>query len=142
MAVVDLLERLAPHHLATDLADQEDQWRRVLVGGVHPACGVRRPRAARDHADPRPAGELAVGVGHVGGPDLVAAGDEPDRGVVERVEHGQIALAGNAEGQLDSVDDELVDEELAACPHVRTSGCSRYTVGFWSFGRSSSAGST
>ena len=142
VAVVDLLECLAPHHLAGHLADQKNQGRRVLIGGVHSARGVRRPRAASDHADPRPAGELSVGVGHVRGADLVAAGDELDRSIVERVQHGQIALAGNAEGQLDPVDDELVDEELAARPHVRRSRCSRYTVGFWSFGRSSSAGST
>ena len=93
---------------------------------------------------PGPAGELAVGVGHVRGADLVAAGDEPDRRVVERVEHGEVALAGDAEGQLDAVDDELVDEELCPPrPHVqRERGARGSTVGFWSFGRSSSAGST
>ena len=125
VAVVDLLERLAPHHPAADLADQEDQRRRVLIGGVDPARGVGGAGAARDHADPGPAGELAVGVGHVRGSDLVAAGDEPQRGVVERVEHGQVALAGNAEGQLGPVDDELIDEEPAARPHVRARRCSR-----------------
>ena len=107
-----------------------------------PPGGVRRPRASRDHADARPARELAVGVGHVGGADLVTAGDEPDRRVVERVEHGEVALAGHAERQLDAVDDELVDEELTARPHESRSGCSRYTVALWSLGRSSSAGST
>ncbi len=114
VAVVDLLERLAPHHLAADLADQEDQRRRVLERGVDAARGVRRPGAARHHADTRAAGELAVGVGHVGGADLVAAGDEADRGVVEGVEHGQIALAGHAVGHVHPVHDELVDEEPAA----------------------------
>ena len=125
VAVVDLLERLAPHHLAADLADQEDQRRRVLERGVDAAGGVRRPRAARDHADSRAAGELAVGVGHVGGADLVAAGDEADRSVVERVEHGQVALARHAEGDVHPVDDELVDEEPAAGSHVSWSRCSR-----------------
>ena len=119
VAVVDLLERLPPHHVAADLADQEDQRRRVLEGGVDAAGGVRRAGAAGDHADARPAGELAVGVGHVRGADLVAAGDEADRRVVERVEHGQVALAGHAEGDVHPVDDELVDEEPAARPHVR-----------------------
>ena len=119
VAVVDLLERLAPHHLARDLADQEDQRRRVLERGVDAAGRVRRSGASRDHADPRAAGQLAVGVGHVGGADLVAAGDEADRGVVEGVEHGQIALAGNAVGHVHPVHHELVDEEPAAAPHVR-----------------------
>ena len=37
LAVVDLLERLAFHHLAGDLADQQDQRRRVLIGRVDAA---------------------------------------------------------------------------------------------------------
>ena len=40
---------------------------------------------------------------------------------MQRVEHGQVALAGDAEGDLDPVHDELVDEELPAAPHVRAS---------------------
>ena len=140
--VVDLLERLAAHHVAADLPDQEDQRRRVLERGVDAAGGVRGAGAAGDHADPRPAGELAVGVGHVRGANLVAARDEADRRVVERVEHCQVALAGDAERDVHPVDDELVDEEPASGPHFRVSRCSRKTVGFWSFGRSSSAGST
>ncbi len=134
VAVVDLLERLPAHHVAADLADQEDQRRRVLEGGVDAAGGVRRAGAARDHADARPAGELAVGVGHVRRADLVTAGDEADRRVVERVEHRQVALARHAEGDVHPVDHELVDEEPASRPHVRSSRCSRKTVGFWSFG--------
>ena len=97
LAVVDLLERLAPQHRPRHLADQEDQRRRVLERGVDAAGGVRRARAARDHADAGPAGELPVGVGHVRGADLVAAGDEADRRVEERVEHGEVALARDAE---------------------------------------------
>ena len=54
---------------------------------------------------------------------------------MQRVEHGEVALTGDAERQLDPVHDELVDEELAARSHVRTSGCSKYTVGFCSLGR-------
>ena len=119
VAVVDLLERLAAHHLAADLPDQEDQRGRVLERGVDAAGGVRGAGAAGDHADPRPAGELAVCVGHVRGTDLVAARDEADRRVVERVEHCQVALAGDAEGDVHPVDDELVDEEPAARPHLR-----------------------
>ena len=100
-----------------------------------PPAACVAPGPARDHADSRPAGELSVGVGHVGCPDLVAAGDEADRGVVEGIEHGEVALAGNAERQLDPVDDELVDDEPAAGPHVRRSGCSRYTVGSLQLGQ-------
>ena len=75
---------------------------------------------------PGPAGELAVGVGHVRRARLVAAGDQPDRRVVEAVEDVEVALARHAERELGAVDDELVDEELAAARGSRaTSGCSR-----------------
>jgi len=125
VAVIDLLERLPPHHVAADLADQEDERCRVLVGGVDPTRGMRRAGPARDHADPGPPGELAVGIGHVGGADLVAAGDEADGRVVEGVQHRQVALAGHAEGNVYPVDHQLVDEEPAALPHLGWSGCSR-----------------
>ena len=137
---VELLERIAAGVAARHLADEEDQRRRVLVGGVHADGRVGRARAARDEADPRPAGELAVRLGHVRGGSLVAARDEPDRRVVERIEHRQVALAGDAESQLDAVQLELVDERLAAASH-RSTGCSRRIVARWSFGFSSSAGS-
>ena len=138
--VVELLEGIAAGVATRHLADEEDQRRRVLVGGVHADGRVRRARAARDEADPRPARELAVGLGHVRCGSLVAARDQPDRRVVERVEHRQVALAGDAEGQLDAVQLELVDERLAAASH-RSTGCSRRIVARWSFGFSSSAGS-
>jgi hypothetical protein len=46
----------------------------------------------------------------------VPARDESHRGLVEPVEHGEEALAGHAEDRVGAVDDELVDEELAAVP--------------------------
>ena len=44
-----------------------------------------------------------------------------DRRVVERVEHGQVALAREAEREVGAVQLELVDEDLAAGPHSGTS---------------------
>ena len=76
LLVVDLLERLAPAVLARHLADQQHERRGVLHRRVHAGRGVRRARAARDHADARAAGQLAVGVGGVRGRRLVAAGDD------------------------------------------------------------------
>jgi hypothetical protein len=35
-----------------------------------------------------------------------------DIAVMERIEHGEIALAGNAEGVADTVDDQLVDQHF------------------------------
>ena len=65
--VVDLLEGLALLLVGGDLADEQDQRRRVLERGVHADRRVRRAGAARDDRDARPAGELPVGVGHVRG---------------------------------------------------------------------------
>ena len=111
---VDLLERLALLLVGGDLADEQDQRRRVLERGVHADRRLRRPGPARDDGDARPAGELPVGVGHVRGAGLVAARDQPDRGVVEAVEHREEALARDAEDRVRPVHGELVDEELAA----------------------------
>ena len=86
---------------------------------------MRRPGTAGDHADTGTAGELPVRVGHVGGPHFVPARDEADRRVVERIEHGQVALTGHAERDVDAVDDELVDDELPAGSHLRGMGCSK-----------------
>ena len=63
---------------------------------------------------PGPARELPVGVGHVRGAALVAAGDEADGAVEERVEHGEVALARDAEREVGAVERELVDEDPAA----------------------------
>ena len=77
---------------------------------------VGRAGTARDEADARAAGQLAVGLRHVGGAAFLAADDEPHglARVVQRVEHGEIALARHAESEIDAVDLERVDEQLAA----------------------------
>ncbi len=119
---VDLLERLALDLVGGHLADEQNQRRRVLERGVHADRRVRRARAARDDGDARPAGELAVGVGHVRRAGLVTARDQADRRVVEAVEHREEALARHAEDDVGAVDDELVDEQLAAvAAHSRSS---------------------
>src|SRR5581483_6854110 len=84
--------------------------------GVHADGGVGGAGPARHEADARPAGELAVGLGHVAGAALVAAGDEADgvAGVVEGVERGEETLAGHLEDQVHAVDAKLVDEDPAA----------------------------
>ena len=81
---------------------------------MHADRGVGGARAARDEADARLARHLAVGVGHEGGAALLAVDDEADVGVVQRVEHVQIAFAGYAESGVDAVDLQGVDQDLAA----------------------------
>ncbi len=76
--------------------------------------GVRRARPARDHADAGAAGQLAVGVGRVGGGALVAAVDDPEAVamLVEAVEQREVGLARHAERELGSVGDEPVRQQL------------------------------
>jgi hypothetical protein len=77
--VVDLLERLTLLLIRGDLADEQDQRRRVLECRVHAHRSMGRAGAARDDADPRTAGELSVRVRHVRGARFVAARDQADR---------------------------------------------------------------
>ena len=107
-----------------------------------PTAAWVAPGRARDEADPGPAGELAVRLGHVRGGRLVPGGDQPDRRVADRVEDVDVALAGDAIGRVHAVDEQLVDEDARGGAHQNAIGYSPYTVGRWSFGRSSSAGST
>ena len=79
---------------------------------MHADCRVARARAARHEAQARPAGELALRLGHVARPALVAAGDEADaRAVlVEAVERGEEALARDAEDGARALRDQGLDE--------------------------------
>ena len=85
LAVVDLLEGLAPAHAAGDLPDEQDHGRRVLPGDVHARRGVGGAGPAGDEADARPPGELAGGLRHDRGPALLAADEDVDGRVVQGV---------------------------------------------------------
>jgi hypothetical protein len=100
-------------------------WPTSRITGVESWCadmdaeaGVGRTWPARDEADAGPAGQLAVRVRHVGRPALLAAHDKADvvARVVQRVEGGEIAFAGDAKNRVGAVDAQLVDQDLAAGP--------------------------
>ena len=134
-AIVDLLEGLALQRVARDLADEEDERRRILHRHMEAGAGVAGAGAARHHAKAGLPRELAIGVRHHRRAAFLAAGDEADRvGVVERVEHGEVALAGNAEHGIGAVDLELIDENLrpAASPHYPASRMLRGER-YWTF---------
>ncbi|MNN20508.1 hypothetical protein D3C81_1337920 [compost metagenome] len=112
LAVVDLLEGAAAPVGQGDLADEQDHRRGVLMRRMHADRGVGRPRSARNHADARLAGQLAIGLGHVGGAGLVAADDDldPVAHIGQGVEHGQIAFARHTEDLVHPVHHEGVDQ--------------------------------
>ena len=112
--VVDLLKRLTFFLNGRHLPDEQDHRCRVLERRMHADRRMRRAWPARDHANARTAGQLAVRLGHVGRARLVAAGHKPDRRVVEAVEQPDVALARNAVRDLRAVNRQLVGEQLAA----------------------------
>ncbi len=115
LAKIDLLEGLAVDLMARHLADQHDHRRRILERGVHPDRGVASAGAARHQQDARLSGQLPIGLGHEGGAALLAAGHEMDVGRVEqRVEHFEIALAGDAERHPHPMRPQRRDHQLAA----------------------------
>ena len=77
---------------------------------------VRGAGPARDHANSRLPGELAVSLGHHRGAAFLAAGDERHSlaQVIERVDHRKVALARNAENEPDTVQGELICENSAS----------------------------
>jgi hypothetical protein len=83
------------------------------ISGVESWKAVCSPTLAWVAPGPRVtglAGELAVGLRHVRRGRLVARRDQPDRGVAQGVEDRDVALSGDAEGGVDAVQHELVDE--------------------------------
>ena len=113
-AVVQLLKRLAPHGVAGHLAHEQDHGRRILVRDVNARRGIGGTGPARHKADAGLARELALRLGHHGRAAFLATHGHADVGIVQRIEHGQVAFAGHAEELLHTMGDELLDQNLAA----------------------------
>ena len=129
-AVVDLLECLTLGELVADLADEQDHRCGVLERGMDADRRVGGTGAARDERHARLAGQLRVGIGHEGRARLVARDDQLDHlaRVVQRIEHGDVAFARNAERVIDALDQQLVDEDAGAGAR----GHAGVTAGKWS----------
>ena len=94
------------------LADEQNQGRGALVGGVDPYRGVGGTRAAGHEADAGSSGEPGPSFGHVGRAAFVATGHEPEAvpDVVKSVQHGQVALTWHPEGRVDALGQQAVDQ--------------------------------
>jgi hypothetical protein len=112
--VVDLLECLALAHLASDLADEQDHRRRILHGDMQASGGVGSTRSARDKTDAGLTGHLAPRFRHHRRATLMPGNRHGNRRIMQRVEHVQIALAGDTEHTLDTIGLQRLDNEVAA----------------------------
>ena len=77
-------------------------------------AGVGGTRPAGDEGDAGLAGQLAVGLRHVGGAAFLTADDVSDRVAlrIERIEGSEIAFARHAEDRVGAVDAQLIDQDL------------------------------
>ena len=117
-AIVELLERVAPAHLAPDLADEQDHRRGILLRDVDAGGRIGGAGSTRHEGDARTPGELADRLRHHGGAAFLAADRDGDVAIVESVEHRQIAFSRNAEYVADPLQDQLVDEDLRGGPRI------------------------
>ncbi len=113
-AIIEFLKGFALAHIARHLTDENDHRRRILTRDVNARRCIGGARTARDKADARPARRLADGFRHHRRPALLPADGEFDRAVVERIERGEIALAGHAESVAHAMRNKLIDEDFAA----------------------------
>ena len=80
------------------------KYRGAFQRGLGEACEeVGGPGSKRADANPGAAGELALGVGHVGGGRLVMGQDEFNPAALQGVEHGKHFAAGNTIGAPDTL---------------------------------------
>ena len=95
-------------------------WPTNRISGVESCLAICTPAsafdapAARDHADAGFAGQLAVRVGHHRGAAFLAADRDLDVGVVQAVQHRQVAFARHAENVFDALGDQLVYQDVTA----------------------------
>ena len=90
---------------------------------MHAYGGMTGTGATGDHADPGLAGELAVGLGHIGSPGFVPCVDKGELilHVMQRIEHLKVAFAGDAIGGVGAVDQQLIHKDLSAGPRFEGS---------------------
>ena len=117
-AIIHLLKGAAFAHAALDLPDEQDQRGRIMFGDVDRVRGIHRARAARDEDDAWPSGQSRRCLGHERRAGFMPRDRQLDGRIVERVEHGQVGLAGHAEDVRDALRDQLIDEDLTAGAEV------------------------
>jgi hypothetical protein len=117
-AIIDLLEGLALTHIARHLADEHDERRRILLRDMDAGRGIGGARAAGDEHHAGAPGGLADRLRHHAGAAFLAAYRDGKLAVVECIEHGEIALPGDAKHVLDAMNAQLVDQHLGGAAQI------------------------
>jgi hypothetical protein len=84
---------------------------------MHACAGIGGAGPAGDERHTGATGQLAVGLGHHRRAAFLLGSDSLDPAVMQRVEHGEIALARHAEHPLGTLRLETFHQYLPACRH-------------------------
>jgi hypothetical protein len=102
-----------------DLGRYRHHGRRVRGGVGGPEQQVDGSRPQGREADPGPAGQAPVDVGHEGGGLLVVDEDEPDvRAVTDRLDDPGVLLTGQSEDHTDALGVQAVGDQIGHGGHV------------------------
>ena len=111
-AVIHFLKGVAAAIFPLHLAHEQDHGGGILRRDMDAAGSVGGAGPAGDKTDAGPPGLLAMGFRHHGGAAFVAADDDLDAAVIQRVQHRQIGFARHAEDAGDALDAQLIHQHL------------------------------
>ena len=113
---VELLVRMAAVVVGRHVAGDHHHRNRVERGVGHAGRGVGQARPEVAQHDSWLSGDPGVAVGRVRGDLLVAAGDEADAALAERIEHGDVGVTAQAEDDLDPDPLEVLHQQIRRDP--------------------------
>ena len=114
--VIHFLKRAAFAHALFDLADKQDQRHAVMLGNVDAGRGIGGAGSACDHHNARTARQPRRRIGHHRCPAFLTADGDIDGGIMQRIQHGQIAFARHTKHMLDPLGLQGIDDQLSARP--------------------------
>ncbi len=113
-AIIEFLKGTAFAGRPFDLANEQDHRDRILMGNMHAGTGIGGTGATGDEADAWPAGQPTNRVRHHRCAAFLAADGDADRGIMQRIQHGEIAFARHAEDIGHFLLGQLVNENLGS----------------------------
>ena len=109
---IQFLKRAAAPVVRLHLSGKQDQGRGILLGDMDAARSIGGAGPARDETDAGAARRLAMGFGHHRRAAFVAADDDINAAVLQRIQHRQIGFTRHAEDAGHALDAQLLDQNL------------------------------